>query len=95
MFFSQEELKKILGDISFLKSKRNVANLFSTLKTQLNYHMSETFKQIIEEENLSELFTNKNTLLEEDAKYVFTIKLNIIYFKLFLFLENILLMMTL
>lgn len=32
--------------------------------------MSKYFKQIIEEENLLELFTKKNSLSEEVAKYV-------------------------
>lgn len=33
--------------------------------------MSKHFEQIIEEENLSELFTKNDTLNEELAKYVF------------------------
>lgn len=63
-----EEFKNIMGDISFLKSKRNVTNLLTTLKTQINSLMSKHFEQIIEEENLSELFTKKNSLNEEEAK---------------------------
>ncbi|XP_003244254.1 uncharacterized protein LOC100575854 [Acyrthosiphon pisum] len=63
-----EEFKNIMGDISFLKSKRNVTNLLSTLKTQIRNLMSKHFEQIIEEENLSELFTKKNALNEEEAK---------------------------
>ncbi|XP_025195150.1 uncharacterized protein LOC112594546 [Melanaphis sacchari] len=63
-----EEFKNIMGDISFLKSKRNVTNLLTTLKTQINNLMSKHFEQIIEEENLSELFTKKNSLNEEEAK---------------------------
>lgn len=59
-----------MGDISFLKSKRNVTNLLTTLKTQINSLMSKHFEQIIEEENLSELFTKKNSLNEEEAKYI-------------------------
>jgi len=59
-----------MGDISFLKSKRNVTNLMSTLKTQIRNLMSKHFEQIIEEENLSELFTKKNALNEEEAKYI-------------------------
>lgn len=59
-----------MGDISFLKSKRNVTNLLSTLKTQIRNLMSKHFEQIIEEENLSELFTEKNELNEEEAKYI-------------------------
>ncbi|XP_022160013.1 uncharacterized protein LOC111026264 [Myzus persicae] len=63
-----EEFKNIMGDISFLKSKRNVTNLLSTLKTQISNLMSRHFEQIIEEENLSELFTKKIALNEEEAK---------------------------
>ncbi|XP_015370525.1 PREDICTED: uncharacterized protein LOC107166392 [Diuraphis noxia] len=63
-----EEFKNIMGDISFLKSKRNVSNLLSTLKTQISNLMSKHFEQIIEEENLSELFAKKNTLKEEEAR---------------------------
>lgn len=59
-----------MGDISFFKSKRNVSNLLSTLKTQINILMSKHFDQIIEEENLSELFSKKNALNEEEAKYI-------------------------
>jgi len=59
-----------MGDISFLKSKRNVTNLLSTLKTQIRNLMSKHFEQIIEEENLSELFTKINALNEEEAKYI-------------------------
>jgi len=68
--FSPEEFKNIMGDISFFKSKRNVTNLLSTLKTQISSLMSKHFEQIIEEENLSELFTKKNALNEEEAKYI-------------------------
>lgn len=59
-----------MGDISFFKSKRNVSNLLSTLKTQISNLMSKHFEQIIEEENLSELFSKKNALNEEEAKYI-------------------------
>lgn len=62
-----------MGDLSFLKNKKNVTNLFVTLKTQFNNHMSKYFERITEEENLTELFTQKNSLNEEVAKYVFGI----------------------
>lgn len=60
-----------MGDISFLKSKKNATNLLSTLKTQLYNNMSNNFERIIEEENLCELFEEKSSLNEETAKYVF------------------------
>lgn len=47
-----------------------MTNLLSILKTQFNNHMSKTFKQIIQEENLCEIFKQKDTLEEEEAKYV-------------------------
>lgn len=68
--FSPEEFKNILGDISFLRSKKNATNLLSTLKTQLYNHMSKNFETIIEDENLCELFEEKNSLNEETAKYI-------------------------
>lgn len=41
--------------------------------------MNVNFKQIIEEENLSELFTKKNTLDDEVAKYVLMFFNQVIY----------------
>jgi len=88
-----------MGNISFLKSKRNVTNLLTTLKSQISNLMSKHFEQIIEEENLSELFTKKNSLNEEEAKYIILclntclllslVVFDIFYEKLLLFLENI------
>jgi hypothetical protein len=60
-----------LGDISFLRSKKNATNLLSTLKTQLYNNMSNNFERIVEDENLCELFEEKSSLNEEIAKYVF------------------------
>lgn len=69
--FSPEEFKNILGDISFLRNKKNATNLLSTLKTQLYDHMSKNFETIKEDENLCELFDEKSSLDEKTAKYVF------------------------
>lgn len=60
--------------------------------------MNKYFKQIIEEENLLELFTKKNSLNDEVAKYVLYIFYTYIFVNynvLFLFIENILMMVIL
>lgn len=75
-FLSHEEFKNILGDISFLRSKKNSMNLFSTLKSSAQSYMSRQFDEIMEEENLSELFAKKNSLTPEEVEYVFNNCLN-------------------
>lgn len=75
-----------------------MANLLFTLKTQFSNHMTKYFKQIIDEENLLELFTKKNALNEEISKYVlfiFYMHIFVNYHELFLFKENILMIMIL
>lgn len=69
ILFSQDEFKNIIGDISFLKRKKNLTNLFSTLKTQINTDMIKLFELIIEDENLSELFGEKTVLNIEETEY--------------------------
>lgn len=59
-----------MGDISFLKRKKNLTNLFTTLKTQINKDMVKYFELIIEDENLSKLFAEKDVLNREETKYV-------------------------
>jgi len=61
----------MLGDLSFLKNKKNVENLYSTLKSQFNTHMSTNFEKVIVDENVSELFTEKTVLSENEKKYIF------------------------
>lgn len=93
--FSPEEFENILGNLSFLKNKNNLTNLMCTLKTQLSSHMTKHFDQIIIDENLSELFTKKNALTEEDAKYILLKYFSCVNYIIIivLFLENTLLMM--
>ncbi|VVC37830.1 Hypothetical protein CINCED_3A011903 [Cinara cedri] len=68
---SFEEFKTTLKDLSFLKNRKNATNLLNALKTQLNYLMNYHFQEIIKEENVYELFTEKNELDEEEAnKYL-------------------------
>lgn len=69
--FSLEEFKNILRDISFSKNKKNLTNLLSVLKSQFYEHMSKNFEQLLKEENVSELFSKKKLLTEEETKYVF------------------------
>jgi len=65
-----EEFQSMLGNLSFLKNKKNVANLYATLQSQFNNRMGSSFKRIIDDENVCELFTEKNGLnIEEQKKY--------------------------
>jgi len=61
--------------MSFLKNKKNALNLFHALKTHTNNRMSKHFEQIIEEENLSELFKKR---IENEEKFVLNLK-NLFY----------------
>lgn len=60
----------MLINVSFLKKRTNITNLLSTLKTSLNNHMSKSFERIIVDENVKELFANKNVLDKEEETYV-------------------------
>lgn len=53
--------------------------------------MNKTFQQIIEEEGLCELFKQKNTLEEEEAKYVFQYFFRSIWFNFFMIISNFIL----
>lgn len=58
----------MLGDLSFLKNKKNVANLYATLQSQFNDRMGSSFEKITESENLWELFNENNELNQEEQK---------------------------
>jgi len=69
--FSSKEFQNILGDLSFLKNKKNVANLYATLQSQFNSNMGKSFEKILVDENVSKVFTENTVLGENKQKYIF------------------------
>lgn len=69
--FSSKEFQSILGDLSFLKNKKNVANLYATLQSQFNSNMGKSFEKILVDENVSKVFTENTILGEKEEKYIF------------------------